>query len=169
MRIVEIISGAYAPLFHGTHLIALASIVSENALKEGAYWGRAHEPHGVRLTRSFRIAQTFTEHEVPAGGIIQFDQGKIRQRYRIVQYQDVDANGQQWNLNEMEEVVLAPAIPITGYATAIFADPAQITELRTQEWGEYAVEELGYQNEQEYFASLDQLARHPLLRPTKIG
>lgn len=167
MKIDEIIAGPRAPLYHGTDVINLANIIRENTLDEGAYWERAGEPHGVRFTRDVRMAWTFGESEVDRPTVLVFDQTRLAQRYRIVPYQDVNAVGGQWESNEMEEVVVAPKIPVSPYLIAILVNPAHIQEVRAKDWAEYAMVERGFKSVRSYYAALDKLSRHPLIRSAR--
>lgn len=164
MKIVEIIAGPRAPLYHGTDIINMARIVVEGVLYEGAHWGRPGEPHGIRFTRDPRMAWGFGESEVDMPTVLVFDQSKLIQRYRIVPYRDVDAGGQKWTSNEMEEVLLAEQLPIAPFLLGLLLNPAHIKAARIPEWADYAIQERGFKSRRAYYGALDKLARHPLTR-----
>ncbi len=169
MKVVEIIQAPHAPLYHGTDLLSLASIIRDDSVSEGAYWNRVGEPHGVRLTRDPRVAWNYGDADIPEHGVLAFDQTKIRQRYRIVPYRDVDMHGDRWSLNEMEEVVLTPKMPISPFLVQIILDPNQLKALRVPELSDYALDHGLFKSRRAYYAGLDMLLRHPLLKPTRRG
>jgi hypothetical protein len=163
MKIHEVVQTQYASLYHGADIVNLASIIISNTLEEGFFWGRPHEPHGVRLTRDRKTAWSFGESELDMPTILEFDQNKIRQRYRIVPYKDVDAGGFAWG-DEMEEVVLTSHLPVRQFLIAFYVKPEFLKEAKKPDMAEYAMTERNFMSEQEYYKAIDILSTHPLRR-----
>lgn len=167
MKIDEIVHGQYAPLYHGTDLISLTAILRDDSLKEGAYWSRVGEPHGVRLTRDLRVAWNYGDADIPWHGILVFDQARIRHRYRIVQYRDVDVHGDPWSVNEMEEVILTNELPVSPFLIQIILDTNDLKHISDKEYAIYAIDHGLFKTQKDYFSALEVLRRHPLLKHAK--
>lgn len=141
-----LVESKMAPLYHGTNLLFLAAIIQDDALSEGVHWGRKGEPHGPRLTRSYRVAMTFaTDQELEMGGVLVLDQQAMAHRHKIVQYRDVDVYGKQWAADEAEEIPLTSELkPLSRYLLSVNADPDQIKFLlENEDYMGYGVEESG--------------------------
>lgn len=133
MRLRDITEGRDAPLYHGTKMVNLLSILYHDSLDKGAYWNRPGEPDGPRLSRAFVTAWSFSEDDGEGrdGAVLELNQTLLAQRYRIVPYADVDGQGENWS-NESEEVVVTKAIaPLSKYLTGIYIPHAAIQAILT--------------------------------------
>lgn len=136
-------------LYHGTAVWFLARIViADNALYEGAHWGRPGEPHGPRLTRSLQIAKGFIDYAAPdwpIGGVLALDGNRLAQDYKLVDWRDVDVTGEPWDANEEEVVAITDAIqPLSKYLVRIFCDKRDIIEGMSNEALEFVTQEYEY-------------------------
>lgn len=158
------------PLFHGTGIYPLASIVQTDSLLEGTHWGRAGEPHGPRLSRTPSFAATFITNSMHwgEGGILVLDGDRLRAGYRIESYLDVDVGGEPWPDGESEEVVVTPCISaLHRYIVSIVCDPAIIRAAMSEDLMQCAIDECGWSFNDETFgparSALESLLTHPLL------
>lgn len=166
MRLRQITEGRDAPLYHGTHMLALLLILDTDLLEAGHHWGREWEPDGPRLSRSFSTSKTFAHPRTKGvgGGIIELSQTKLAQNYRILPYRDSIIQDDE---DEQEEVVVTPLIkPISRYLTGLFVNSKDIDRcVGNSELMEYWITDHGYfRTPQQIEAALQGLATHPLRR-----
>ena len=98
-------------------------------MSEGEYFGLPGEPHGIRTTRDYKVAERFTHNheEYGLGGIFVFDTNKLRNRYKIIQYND-RINGHA-SYDEAEEVIATEVIEnIDQYIIRIDLERKRISE-----------------------------------------
>lgn len=136
MRLIQVLEGRDAPLYHGTQMPSLLSILFlSGVLNKGAHWGRPGEPDGVRLTRSFKTARTFAEEQELPGGVLELNQTVLAQRHKMVPYRDTDSSGEVWP-DESEEVVIVDSLdPINRYLTGIYVQNEAIQEtFKEMDW-----------------------------------
>jgi hypothetical protein len=164
MKLRQIIEGRDAPLYHGTQMPHLLSILKNDTLDKGIHWGRPGEPDGVRLTRSLSVARSFAEDREFPGGVLVLDQSKLVQKHRMVPYRDVDSTGAYFS-DEAEEVVVTEAIqPLSRYMTGIYVTHEAINMSLTQDSLDVLCHEYPewFMNPDEVEQLLLQLSRHPL-------
>lgn len=151
-------------LYHGTSILSLINILKSNQLLEGAYWGKENEPHGVRTSRSPKLALNFAHNagEYPFGAVLVLDWKKLAKQYKTVAYQDTMYGGEAFG-NEEEEVVLTRAIkPLSAFLVKVIpkikfykdnpighTGPAWGHPL-DEDWLEYAVSEGGFKSAQQF-------------------
>lgn len=99
--------GRDSPLFHGTSLNGAKKILEDDLVKFNFQDSRLTEfgdnTHGLSLTRDFKRASMLSV-------VLEFDQAKIAQRYRIQPHQN-----QNWSDDESEEKVIPHKITQTGH------------------------------------------------------
>lgn len=158
-------------LYHGTSMSGIVGILKDNALYEGVHWGRKGEPHGPRLTKSFKVAETFAIEGLighpSEGAIIEFDGFALARDFKLRDYNDVDCVGNEWDTPEEEVVVLAKKVPnIRKYITAIY-----LKDFKNQQAVlDYAelVEGEGRGSAEEWVAGYQKLLRDPLVKKIDI-
>lgn len=113
-------------LYHGTSIFNLYYILQSNELVEGAHWGKPDEPHGPRLTKDPNVARAFFSYATPdlgdnsPGAVIALSTMKLAQYYELVEYNDIQADGDYWDLDEQEVVVVTERIkPLHTFTTSI--------------------------------------------------
>lgn len=122
-------------LYHGTQMSHLGLIIKSNSLDEGVHWGKPGEPHGVRCTRSLEAAKLFAFDQEFPGGILVLNWPRLAQRYKIISYQDTQEDGESWNTDEAEEVILTAGIkPLSAFLEGILMQPQELQELRSGEF-----------------------------------
>lgn len=118
------ILSAPTKLYHGTNMYGIVSILRDNKMIEGLYWGRKNEPHGIRFTRSKQIAENDFALETlggDEGAVIEFNAILLAKDYNLVDYEDVDCQGNKWSKSEKEVVVLSSLLKnVKKYITAIY-------------------------------------------------
>lgn len=157
-------------LYHGTSIYCLANIIDQDRLDEGAYWEKPGEPHGPRLSRSFRVAAGFIQYNIHwgEGGVLVLDREKLAQDYQIVAYTDRMYGGHEWPADEHEEVPLTPSITnLSKYIVSVVCDPWVIESAQDPRNLTDAREECGWGFEHSdpslAVESLRRLARSPFL------
>lgn len=165
MRYIELTEGRDAPLYHGTSFYGILSILHEDVIYPS--WGvDDFDRAGVRTSRSYNIAHTFTEKE-GVGAVIELDQRKLAQRYKIVPYTDQSIGAvRMFGHSEYEEVIIGEIRPAHQYITKIFV-PENFFDYTANEI-DYLVnnELLGYTSELIH-ELLDELKHYPNLVVTK--
>lgn len=156
-------------LYHGTGVYALASILEEDRLLEGIYWGKKGEPHGPRFSRNFKTAQAFIEYNLYwlGGGVLVFDRERLAQSFQLVSYRDSSYSGELMP-EEDEVAAITPSIaPISDFLVSLVFDPSIIEQACDPESLKTAKEECGWAFDHEDDARATQaiqaLAEHPLL------
>jgi hypothetical protein len=157
-------------IYHGTSVWHMASIVTENVMHEGAHWGRPNEPHGPRFTKNAKVARTFISYSAPdwlIGGVLAMSYDALDAKYEVVDYQDVDMEGNPWPQDEREVVVVTPQIkPVSNFLIGLWCSPKKIQEATTDEALKFAMYEynfMGGKSKKKALAALENLANHPLL------
>jgi len=86
MKIIELLESRSAPLYHTTSYTQLFSILKENKLKGNTkHTMNDKQYQGVSLTRDLDFAKWWSREQLANVGIIlQLDQNKLRQRYKIM-------------------------------------------------------------------------------------
>jgi hypothetical protein len=133
-----------AKLYHGTSMSGIVGILKDNAINEGCHWGRPGEPHGIRLTKSRQVAETFAMEGLGGdeGAIIEFDAARLAKNYELEEYQDVNCRGDKWETDEQEVVVLSESIsPVRKYITAIYLKNPFKDEQSRNEYAQLVEEE----------------------------
>jgi hypothetical protein len=146
-------------------MIFLLMILKDNSLSKGVHWGRPGEPDGVRLTRSLKVARSFAEDQEIPGGVLELDQSRLAQRYRIVPYRDTDSQGEYWS-DEAEEAVIASSIsPLSSYLTGLYVTHDAISGMLDNAGdNDYFMQEYPgwFETPEEITDLVIQLSRHPL-------
>lgn len=174
--------GDLAPvLWHGTDVLAMASILASNRMTNSIDTdGRPGGAHGVSLTSNPAVASYFAARsveiwmvnhghdfqqdsgsplakEMPSldGGVIEFDARKLAQRYQIVRYDDDDLEEE-----DEERVLTKDGIkPVLPFIRCFYA---KLTEI------EFFLRYLADPAQREYertdgiIAALETMKRHPL-------
>ena len=142
-------NGSSKVLYHGTSAWNMALIIASDTLLEGAYWQKPNEPHGPRLTESFKSAQSFIQYASPEweiGGVLVLNTAKLMQDYQLVTYEDKPYGSDKAWGEEQEVVPLTEAIkPLSKYLQGIKIDPEHIQEAMSDEGLEFAQEMWGYE------------------------
>jgi hypothetical protein len=107
--------GRDAPLFHATSLDSLNQILKGNIVKAWTTQNiNKKRIDGVSLTRDFRFAKNWamkTPFKMARSCVIEFDQRKLSQRYKIVPFNySLMSSGaaREMNNSEAEEFVIGP-------------------------------------------------------------
>lgn len=149
-------------LYHGSKALAVASMLVMDQLYEGAHWGRENEPHGPRFATSFKGAKGWMEHDFPPAMIV-LSGPSLAQKYKLIPYLDVDANGDPWPNEEVEIVVETKTIrPLAPHIVKLIARDADIKKAMDPEEIEFAkAEYIGNRSIKWCQQALTILANHP--------
>jgi len=160
-----------AKLYHGTSMFGIVGILKDNAIEEGVHWGRADEPHGVRLTKSRTVAEDFAIEGLGGdeGAIIELRTADLARSYQLTEYQDVDCTGERWKRDEEEVVVLTEIIsPAKKFISAIYLRNPFKNERSLQDYAELCEQE-GRMPAEEFLRRYARLLKNPLVRPLTSG
>lgn len=156
--------GSSEVIYHGTNVWFMSLIIASNSLMEGAYWGKPDEPHGPRLTESYKAAKGFIEYaspDWPLGGILVLNTASLMKKYKLVSYVDKPYGSEQAWGDEQEVAVITPAIkPLEPHLASIHLEPSIIKEAMDVEALKFAQEMWGHKPAK-LRTTLTKLSRHP--------
>lgn len=131
-----------APLYHGTDIKYAAQILESDTLKLGDWSTKSHWPSKdgtiISLTRSL----TFALKWVPNGAVLELDQQKLAQRYKIVPFNffaskarrmpdETFLRNKDYNFdNQFEESLVQPVKNVSKYITKIIITDAGLGLLK---------------------------------------
>jgi hypothetical protein len=102
-------------LYHGTTVANVMEMLQDNVLNAGIHHGKSNEPDGPRLTKSYKVAQSFPPYSSYPKAVLEFSTARLASSYELVEYNDG-----VHSVDEQEVVVLAKSIePLDKYVSAI--------------------------------------------------
>lgn len=116
-------------LFHGTNIYCLSSIISDNRIDKGSFWGKKNEIDGVRTSLNYDISKNFIVYSMHwgEGGVLIFDYNKLEKDFKLSPYKDTYYGGDEMK-DEQEIVVEADFIRnLDKYLVSINCDEDVIT------------------------------------------
>lgn len=161
-------------IFHGTTLAGLAGIISEDAIYEGVHWQKPGEPHGPRFFESIKPAWLFGRDDLgenSPGGVIEVDFDKIKKRYKFERYRDATYEGDVFENEEEEIVILTKKLRLSPYLISVYLSPGVYEVLSSAEDTEREIQFSMNQhggNKREWRQMYGRLWRHVRLRPKEF-
>ena len=134
----------YAPLYHGTSVFKLQSIIkngidpkTEQPARELLMpTHRSHVIRGISLTRNKKFAIQWAITNNGEYAVLEFDSDKLKRRYRIIPFQYWQGAGRNTRVkevpfgdkirNEYEEFLISDKHIPLNYVTAIYVHPTDV-------------------------------------------
>jgi hypothetical protein len=115
-----------AKLYHGTTVANVMEMLQDNVLNAGIHHGKSNEPDGPRLTKSYKVAQSFPPYSSYPKAVLEFSTARLASSYELVGYDDGIGSA-----NEQEVVALTKSIePLDKYVSVIHITRDDMAALR---------------------------------------
>jgi hypothetical protein len=101
-------------------------MLQDNVLNAGIHHGKSNEPDGPRLTKSYKVAQSFPPYSSYPKAVLEFSTARLASSYELVGYDDGIGSA-----NEQEVVALTKSIePLDKYVSVIHITRDDMAALR---------------------------------------
>ena len=128
MKIQQILENQNYPLYHGSKIINISRIIRDGAIRSGLEIRRTTGLFAVSTSRSYKIAANFSgqddDFEIPGGGVFILDRARIRQKYRIIPFQDIYSGTGRGpgEYSESEELIMTKELPLSYSRCLVLSD-----------------------------------------------